>query len=266
MTPDRHFDYQERAGVATVTFTRPERLNALTFEIYAELRDLAADLRDRADEVRVLVLRGEGRAFCSGGDVEEIIGRLVGAGTRDVYEFARMTGACVRNLRELPQPVVAAVNGTAAGAGAVLAAAADLRLLARSASFQFLFTRAGLSGGDMGIGWLLPRIVGWGRASELLLLGDRIDAEQALATGLANRVVDDADLDAAVAEIVRQLLERAPWGLAMTKEVLNRAASMDLSSAVEMEAWTQTLLMTGDDFREYYAGFTGRRRPRYRGR
>ncbi|MFZ0214547.1 MAG: enoyl-CoA hydratase-related protein [Candidatus Dormiibacterota bacterium] len=266
VTAWRHFDYAERDGVATVTFSRPERLNSITFEIYAELRDLTAELRDRRDEVRVLVLRGRGRGFCSGGDVDEIIGRLVGQETRDVYEFARMTGACVRNLRELPQPVVAAVNGIAAGAGAVLAAAADIRILAESATFEFLFTKVGISGGDMGIGWLLPRIVGFGRASELLLLGDRIDAGQALAAGLATRVVPDQALDETVAGVVGQLLERAPWGLAMTKEMLNRAASMDLSSAVEMEAWTQTLLMTAGDFREFYAGFTGKRRPRFRGR
>lgn len=131
-----HFDYDERDGVATVTFSRPERLNALTFDVYADIRDLTDSLRRRHD-VRVLVIRGRGRGFCSGGDVDEIIAELVKRGTRDVYEFARMTGACVRNLREIPQPVIAAVNGVAAGAGAVLAAAADIRILASSASFQF---------------------------------------------------------------------------------------------------------------------------------
>ncbi|MGH7918701.1 MAG: enoyl-CoA hydratase-related protein [Candidatus Dormibacteraceae bacterium] len=261
-----HFDYQEREGVGTVTFTRPERLNALTFEIYRDLRDLAAGLRDRSADVRVLVLRGEGRGFCSGGDVEDIIGRLVDLPVRDVYDFARMTGACVRNLREMPQPVVAAVNGVAAGAGAVLAAASDLRVLAESASFQFLFTRIGISGGDMGVGWLLPRLVGLGRASELLLLGDPIDAETARSYGLATSVVPDQGLDAAVSEIVGALLQRGPWGLAMTKEVLNRGASMDLGSGVEMEAWTQSLLMSGEDFRAFYAGHRAKTPPVFRGR
>jgi enoyl-CoA hydratase/carnithine racemase len=261
-----HFDYREEGGVATVTFTRPERLNALTFEIYADLRDLTAGLPERQGDVRVLVLRGTGRGFCSGGDVDEIIGRLVGRPVREVYDFARMTGACVRNLREMPQPVVAAVNGVAAGAGAVLAAAADLRVLATSATFEFLFTRIGISGGDMGVAWLLPRLIGLGRASELLLLGDRIDARTAQDYGLATRVVPDAELDPAVRRLTAALLERGPWGLAMTKEMLNRGASADFSSAVEMEAWTQALLMSGEDFRAFHAGFTGGPRPAYRGR
>jgi len=260
-----HFDYEERDGVATLTFSRPERLNSLTFEIYADIRDLADSLRRRED-VRVLVIRGRGRGFCSGGDVDEIIGELLKMGTRDVYEFARMTGACVRNLREMPQPVIAAVNGVAAGAGAVLAAAADIRLLASSASFRFLFTSVGLSGGDMGICWLLPRIIGLGRATEALMLGGKISSEEALAWGLASRVVSDEKLDSVVAEHAGRLKELAPWGLAMTKEMLNRAASTDYSTAIDMEAFTQTLLMTADDFREFHAGYTGKRKPDFRGR
>jgi len=166
----KHFDYDEREGVATVTFARPDRLNSLTFDVYADIRDLTDSLRRREkQDVRVLVIRGRGRGFCSGGDVDEIIGDLLKMGTRDVYEFAVMTGACVRNLREIPQPVIAAVNGVAAGAGAVLAAASDIRVLAESASFRFLFTSVGLSGGDMGICWLLPRIIGMGRATDALL-------------------------------------------------------------------------------------------------
>ncbi len=238
-----HFDYEEHDGVATLTFSRPERLNALTFDVYADIRDLTDSLRRRED-VRALVIRGQGRGFCSGGDVEEIIAELIKMGTRDIYEFARMTGACVRNLREIPQPVIAAVNGVAAGAGAVLAAASDIRLLAESASFRFLFTSVGLSGGDMGICWMLPRIVGLGRATEALLLGGRISSQEALAWGLASRVVSDDQLDAAVSEYVTRLKELAPWGLSMTKEMLNRAASTDYSTAIEMEAFTQTLLMT----------------------
>src|SRR5258708_3896067 len=172
-----------------------------------------------------------------------------------------MTGACVRNLREIPQPVIAAVNGIAAGAGAVLAAASDIRLLAESASFRFLFTSVGLSGGDMGICWMLPRIVGLGRATEALLLGGRISSQEALAWGLASRVVSDDQLDAAVSEYVTRLKELAPWGLSMTKEMLNRAASTDYSTAIEMEAFTQTLLMTAEDFREFHAGFTRGPKP-----
>lgn len=259
-----HFDYEERDEVATLTFSRPERLNSLTFDVYADIRELTDSLRRRPD-VRVLVIRGRGRGFCSGGDVDEIIANLLTMGTRDVYEFARMTGACVRNLREIPQPVIAAVNGVAAGAGAVLAAAADIRILAESASFRFLFTSVGLSGGDMGICWLLPRIIGLGRATEALLLGGKITSREALDWGLASRVVADDQLDAAVAEYIGRLKELAPWGLAMTKEMLNRAASTDYSTGIEMEAFTQTLLMTAQDFREFHAGFTGKRKPEYRG-
>ncbi len=260
-----HFDYEERDEVATLTFSRPERLNSLTFDVYADIRELTDSLRRRKD-VRALVIRGRGRGFCSGGDVDEIIAELLKMGTRDVYEFARMTGACVRNLREIPQPVIAAVNGLAAGAGAVLAAAADIRILAESSSFRFLFTSVGLSGGDMGICWLLPRIVGLGRATEALLFGGEIKSQEALAWGLASRVVADDQLDATVADHVSRLKGLAPWGLAMTKEMLNRAASTDYSSAIEMEAFTQTMLMTAQDFREFHAGFTGKRKPEYRGR
>ena len=261
-----HFDYEERDGVATLTFSRPERLNSLTFEVYSDIRDLTDSLRQRIDEIRLLVIRGKGRGFCSGGDVDEIIAQLLKMDTRGVYEFARMTGACVRNLREIPQPVIAAVNGIAAGAGAVLAAAADIRVLAESASFRYLFTSVGLSGGEMGVCWLLPRIVGLGRATEILLLGGKITSHEAEAWGLASKVVPDDQLDAAVAEYVLRFRQLAPWGLAMTKEMLNRAASTDYSTAIEMEVWTQTLLMRSEDFREFHAGFTGKRRPEFRGR
>jgi enoyl-CoA hydratase/carnithine racemase len=260
-----HFRYTEVDGVATLTFDRPDRLNSLTFEIYADIRDLTAELARRS-EIRVLVIRGEGRGFCSGGDVHEIIGRLLELDARGVYEFAQMTGACVRNLRAMPQPVIAAVNGIAAGAGAVLALACDFRIMAETARFEFLFTRVGLSGGDMGVCWLLPRIVGFGRATEMLMLGNRITAQQALDAGLAHCVVLAENLDDEVNRVTAELLERAPWGLQMTKEMLNRAASMDLSSAVEMEAWTQTLLMTAADFKEFHASFSEKRTPEFRGR
>jgi hypothetical protein len=179
-----------------------------------------------------------------------------------VEEIAQRRSTTVaERLGAWPEWLLAAV-----GAGAVLAAASDIRLLKESASFRFLFTKVGISGGDMGICWLLPRLVGLGRATEILMLGDRIGSHEALQMGLATRVVPDGDLDAAVEDYVRRFQEVAPWGLAMTKEMLNRAASMDYSSAVEMEAWTQTLLMTAGDFREFHAGFTGKRRPVFRGR
>lgn len=258
------FEYAENRGVATITFNRPDRLNALTFEVYGALHDLTADLKQR-DDVRVLVIRGQGRGFSSGGDVDEIIGALVGMGTRQVYEFARATGACVRNIREMPQPVIAAVNGIAAGAGAMIALSADLRICSDRARFDFLFTKVGLSGGDMGACWLLPRVVGMGRATEILMLGDSIDAWRALEIGLATSVVPHDALEETVNDWAARLQERAPWGLAMTKEMLNRAASMDYASAIEMEAWTQSLLMTAEDFKEYRASFAEGRSPTYRG-
>jgi enoyl-CoA hydratase/carnithine racemase len=185
--------------------------------------------------------------------------------TKGIYDFAHMTGACVRNLREMPQPVIAAVNGIAAGAGAVLALACDFRLVADTARFEFLFTKVGISGGDMGVCWLLPRIVGLGHATEMLMLGGRVDAQRAYEIGLAHQVVPLERLDDVVKELAASLRERAPWGLAMTKEMLNRAASMDYSAAIEMEAWTQTLLMTADDFREFHAGFREKRPPQFTG-
>jgi enoyl-CoA hydratase/carnithine racemase len=261
----QHFEYSESDGIARVTFSRPSSLNSLTFGTYEDLRDVAAELAGR-DDIHVLVISGSGRGFCSGGDVNEIIGGLLGKSTRDIYNFAKLTGAVVRNLRDMPQPVIAGVNGIAAGAGAVIAAACDLRILSRSATFQFLFAKVGLSGGDMGITWLLPRIVGLGRASQLLLLGGRIGAETALSYGLATEVVDDAALETTIEGYVDQLKELSPWGLRMTKEMLNRSASVDYSTAVEMEAWTQSLLMTASDFSEFHNAFLEKRKPVYRGR
>jgi enoyl-CoA hydratase/carnithine racemase len=260
-----HFGYAEDAGVATVTFDRPERLNALTFEVYADLRDLLAELPHR-DGIRVLVLTGRGRGFCSGGDVRDIIGALQAMGPRELLDFTRMTGAVVQRLRELPLPVLAAVNGVAAGAGAVIALAADLRLLARSASLAFLFTKVGLAGADMGCAYLLPRLVGLGRASELLLLGDRVDADQAAALGLANRVVDDAELPKATAELAGRLADGPALAYAATKVLLARELDLPLAGALELEAVTQALLLRSEDHREFYAAFTEGRSPTWRGR
>jgi enoyl-CoA hydratase/carnithine racemase len=260
-----HFGYAEQDGVATVTFDRPERLNALTFDTYADLRDLLAELPHR-DGVRVLVITGAGRGFCSGGDVHDVIGALQGMGPRELLDFTRMTGAVVQRLRELPLPVVAAVNGVAAGAGSVIALAADFRVLARSASLAFLFTRVGLAGADMGSAYLLPRLVGLARATELLLLGDRVDAEQAAAMGLANQVVDDADLPAAAGTLARRLAAGPSLAYAATKALLSRELDMSLAGAIELEAVTQALLLTSQDHAEFHAAFTQGRAPRWTGR
>jgi enoyl-CoA hydratase/carnithine racemase len=260
-----HFRYHEDGGVATVTFARPERLNALTFEVYADLRDLLAELPQH-EGVRVLVITGEGRGFCSGGDVDDIIGALQGMGPRELLDFTRMTGAVVQRLRELPLPVIAAVNGVAAGAGAVIALAADFRIMARSASFAFLFTRVGLAGADMGSAYLLPRLVGLARATELLLLGDRLDAERAASLGLATAVVDDQELAGATAELAGRLANGPSLAYAATKALLSRELDMGLSSAIELEAMTQALLLRSQDHAEFYQAFTQGRSPVWRGR
>jgi enoyl-CoA hydratase/carnithine racemase len=261
----QNFDFSLENGVATVTFSRPEKLNALTFDVYADLRDLLGELPHRGD-ARVLVLTGAGRGFCSGGDVEEIIGELQGMGASELLEFTRMSGAVVKAMRDSPLPIVAAVNGVAAGAGAVLALAADLRLVARSAKFAFLFTRVGLAGADMGAAYLLPRLVGLGRATELLLLGDEVDAEGALRIGLATRVVDDQGLQAVAAKLGRRLADGPALAHSTTKVLLTREQDLSLGDAVEMEALAQALMMKSDDFREFYAAWTEGRDPAWTGR
>src|SRR5256886_8669599 len=187
------FLYEVSEGVATLTLNRPEVMNALTFTIYAQLRDLFAELR-RDDTVRAVILTGTGDNFCSGGDVHEIIGELLKRDMREHLEFTRMTGAVVQNMRQLDKPIITALNGMTAGAGAVLALASDLRIASEKARFAFLFTKVGLTGADMGAGYLLPRVVGMGCAFELLLLGDTIDASTAEHYGLVNRVVEHAEL------------------------------------------------------------------------
>lgn len=260
-----HFDLHLDRGVATVSFTRPDRLNALTFDVYADLRDLLAEVPHRGD-VRVLVLRGQGRGFCSGGDVEEIIGALQDMDARDLLAFTRMTGTVVQRMRELPLPIIAAVNGVAAGAGAVLALAADLRVLARSATLALLFTRVGLAGADMGAAYLLPRLVGLSKASELLLLGESIDADAADRLGLAVDVVADEDLDSRADELARRLADGPALAHEATKSLLSRELDMSLSSAVELEATTQALLMQSKDHREFYRAHREGRRPDWSGR
>jgi enoyl-CoA hydratase/carnithine racemase len=261
-----HFDFTQSDGIATVTFNRPDKLNALTFEAYADLRDLVAELPHRAEKPSVLIIRGQGRGFCSGGDVEEIIGPLTKLEPHDLLEFTRMTGAVVKALRELPMPVIAAVNGIAAGAGSVIALAADLRILAESASFAFLFTKVGLAGADMGSAYLLPRIVGLGRASELLLLGDKIDAQTAQRIGLATRVVPDDKLQAEAMQLAQRLASGPAFAYATTKSLLTRELDQDLGSAIELEAITQALLMKSEDFAEFYKAWSEGRKPDWKGR
>jgi enoyl-CoA hydratase/carnithine racemase len=261
----RHFDLDISEGVATITLNRPDKLNALTFEAYSDLRDLLHELPLRGD-ARVVVLTGEGRGFCSGGDVEEIIGELQKMEVAELLAFTRMTGSTTKALRECPLPVIAAINGIAAGAGSVLALGSDIRLLARSASFAFLFTRVGLAGADMGSAYLLPRIVGLGHASELLLLGDKVDSETAYRIGLANAVVEDDELPDRAGELARRLATGPALAYGLTKSLIAKEQDMNLAGSIELEAITQALLMKSDDHAEFYRAWTESRSPEWKGR
>lgn len=261
----KHFRFDVADGVATVTLNRPEKLNPLTFESYADLRDLVHELPTR-DDVSVLVIRGEGKGFCGGGDVNEIIGELLKMDARDLIGFTKMTGDVIRAMRECPVPIISGIQGIAAGAGAVVALASDFRVVARSGKFAFLFTKVGLSGGDMGAAYLLPRVVGAGRATELLMLGDTIDAETADRYGLVSQLVDDADLDEAVGALARRLADGPTLAYAQTKSLITRELDMSLAASVELDAMTQALLMTTEDHAEFHAAFNDRRPPEWKGR
>ena len=261
----KHFSFEVRDRVATVTFNRPDKLNALTFEAYADLRDLLAELPHRGD-ARVLVITGQGRGFCSGGDVEEIIGELQKLEAAELLEFTRMTGAVVKALRESPLPVIAAINGVAAGAGSVIALASDFRLLAESASFAFLFTRVGLAGADMGSAYLLPRVIGLGRATELLILGEKLSAERAYEIGLATQIVPDDELTDRAAALAQRLADGPAFAYSATKVLLTRELDMDLGSAIELEAITQALLMQSEDHAEFYEAWREGRKPNWSGK
>jgi enoyl-CoA hydratase/carnithine racemase len=256
------YEHDEATSVATITLNRPERLNALTFEVYEELRDTFRAL-DTEPGVRAVLLTGRGRGFCSGGDVEDIIGRLFERDYQGLLAFTRLTCDLIASIRACRRPVVAALNGTVAGAGAVIASACDLRIASETAKIAFLFVRVGLSGADMGASWLLPRIVGMGRATELLMTGDFIDAAEAHRIGLYNRVVPP---DAVVAEAraLAEKLARGPsFALEVTKDALNREATLDLDSALEAEAKVQAVCMQNPNFRESYEAFVEKRDPAF---
>ena len=254
------FGLNEETGVATITLNRPDRLNALTFEVYDELRRSFAELHDDGS-VRAIVITGSGRAFCSGGDVEDIIGARFERDFRGLLEFTRMTCDLVLSIRRCRKPVIGALNGTVAGAGAVIATACDMRVAAESAKIAYLFTRVGLSGADMGAAWMLPRIVGLAKASELLMTGEFISAQEAHRIGLYNRVVPDGEALEAATELADKLALGPSFALEITKDALNREASMDFVSALEAEAQIQAALMVHPDFREAYDAFTEKRNP-----
>ena len=261
MTPTT-FDYAEEGAVALITLNRPERLNALTFEVYAELRDWFGAIESRRD-IKAIVITGRGRGFCSGGDVDAIIGPLVTRDAAQLVEFTRMTGALIRNMRRCPQPIVAAINGVAAGAGAVIALACDFRIASETASLAFLFTKVGLAGADMGAAYLLPRFVGLARATELLMLGDTISAPDALALGLVTRVVSPSGVVSEARALASRLANGPSFAIGMTKQLLNAELDLDFTAAIEAEAQGQALCMQTRNFREFHASFVAKRTPEF---
>src|SRR5881296_3747852 len=252
------YRHDPHSGVATITLNRPEKLNALTFDVYRELRDAFRAL-DGEPGVRAVVITGAGRAFCSGGDVEDIIGALFARDDAGLVEFTRLTCDLILAMRQCRRPIVAALNG----AGAVIAAASDVRIAAESAKIAFLFTKVGLSGADMGAAWLLPRIVGHGHASELLMAGDFIDAQTALRIGLYNRVVAGANLMGEARGFAERLARGPSVALGITKDALNREAHMDLATAIEAEAQAQAGCMLSPNFRAAYEAFKAKREPKF---
>jgi enoyl-CoA hydratase/carnithine racemase len=256
------YAHDSASGVSTITLDRPERLNALTFEVYAELLRTFRSL-DAEPGVRAVVITGEGRAFCSGGDVEDIIGPLLERDAAGLLEFTTMTCDLIAAIRACHQPVIAAVNGTAAGAGAVIATACDVRIAAASAKIAFLFTKVGLSGADMGAAWLLPRIVGLGRAAEILMTGDFVEAQEAYRIGLYNRVVPDGQALPAALELARRLASGPAEALAVTKRALEEESAMGLADALAAEARAQAACMESPDFREAYEAFVAKRPARF---
>ncbi len=251
-------------GVATLTLDRPDKLNSLTFDVYREMGDVL-EAMDEHDEVRSVVITGEGRAFCSGGDVEDIIGELFARDMKGLLAFTRLTGRLISNIRTLRRPVVAAVNGVAVGAGAVIALACDFRVASDTAKFAFLFPKVGLCGADMGAGFLLPRVVGLARASELLFLGDKVDAAQAERIGLVNKVVPQAECLSAATALAERLASGPAFAHTMTKQMLESEYAMSLDQAIEAEAQAQAICMQHSDFRTAYDAWKAKRPIRFAG-
>lgn len=256
------YESDRHSGVATITLNRPDRLNALTFDVYRELRDAFRAL-DTEPGVRAVIITGAGRAFCSGGDVEDIIGALFERDDAGLLAFTELTCDLILAMRQCRRPIIGALNGTVAGAGAVIAAACDVRVAADSARIAFLFTRVGLSGADMGAAWLLPRLVGLGHATELLMTGDFIDAATALRIGLYNRVVAGANVLEEARRFAEKLAHGPSFALGVTKEALNREAHMDLTTALDAEARAQAECMRNPNFREAYEAFKAKRVPKF---
>ena len=260
----RHFAYAFNSGVATLSLNRPERKNPLTFESYAELRDLFRALCSATD-VKVVVLTGAGGNFCSGGDVHEIIGPLTKMTMPELLEFTRMTGDLVKAMRLCPQPIVAAIDGICAGAGAMMALAADMRLGTAQAKTAFLFTRVGLAGADMGACALLPRLIGQGRASELLFTGRAMTAQEGLQWGFFNALHEPAEVLAKAQALAADLAAGPTFAHGMTKNMLHQEWAMTLDQAIEAEAQAQAICMQTQDFKRAYDAFANKQKPVFQG-
>ncbi len=261
MKPPQHFQWKVEGKVGVITLDRPERKNPLTFESYAELRDFFRSL-SREKDVKAIVITGAGGNFCSGGDVHEIIGPLTKMKLPQLLEFTRMTGDVVKAMRHCPQPIIAAVEGVCAGAGAILAMASDLRYAAPSAKVAFLFVRVGLAGCDMGACAMLPRIIGQGRASELLYTGRSMGAEEGLAWGFFNKVGGALSL---AMESAQELAAGPTLAHAMTKKMLHEEWNVTVDQAIDMEAQAQAELMLTKDFHRAYEAFAAKRKPEFKG-
>jgi len=252
-------------GVATITLDRPDRLNALTFEVYRELAETFESLHD-VPTVRSIVLCGRGKAFCSGGDVEDIIAELFSRNAPELLAFTRMTGRLIQSIREVAVPVIGAISGVAVGAGAVMAAACDLRVASRNARFGFIFPRVGLSGADMGASYLLPRIVGAGNAAQLLFFGDIIDVDTAYRMGFVNEIAEDREAVMAKATSWAERLAKGPrFAHEMTKRMLRAESNMDLDDAIEAEAQAQALCMGHPDFLTAHKAYNAKQKPLFEG-
>jgi enoyl-CoA hydratase/carnithine racemase len=259
-----HFQWHFADGVATITLNRPERKNPLTFESYAELRDTFRSLV-YAPAVKAVVVTGAGGNFSSGGDVHEIIGPLTKMSMPDLLNFTRMTGDLVKAMRACPQPIVAAINGICVGAGAIMAMASDLRLATPEAKTAFLFTRVGLAGCDMGACAILPRIIGQGRASDLLFTGRSMSAEEGHAWGFHNRLIPAETLLTEAQALARALAQGPTFAHGITKTQLNTEWNVSLETAIEMEAQAQAICMSTNDFRRAFEAFAAKQKPEFEG-
>ncbi|MGL4231428.1 MAG: enoyl-CoA hydratase family protein [Casimicrobium sp.] len=259
-----HFRYECKDAVATITLNRPDRKNPLTFDSYGELRDLFRSMT-YATDVKAIVVTGEGGNFCSGGDVHEIIGPLTKMTMPELLEFTRMTGDLVKAMRHCPQPIIAAIDGVCAGAGAMIALASDMRLATANTKTAFLFTRVGLAGADMGACALLPRVIGQGRASELLFTGRAMNAAEGVAWGFFNALHEPTALLSAAQTLAGELASGPSFGHAMTKNMLNQEWSMTIDMAIEAEAQAQAICMKTEDFRRAYEAFSAKQKPVFKG-